>query len=180
MATKGQGAEHSSARMERFLQSCAPIENMVVVNCTTPANFFHVLRRQLAWDFRKPLVVFTPKSLLRHPRCVSTMDELANGGSKRSSTMLQPTRRQVNVPWCSDQGKVYYDPARAPRSNKRITVPRWSVSNSFTPCPSKQLQGCVLFKKLHQGGTLLWVQEEPLKHGRLGLPHPHVRCKKPR
>jgi 2-oxoglutarate dehydrogenase E1 component len=65
--------------MERFLQSCAD-ENMVVVNCTTPANFFHVLRRQLKWDFRKPLVVFSPKSLLRHPRCVSKLDELTNGG----------------------------------------------------------------------------------------------------
>jgi 2-oxoglutarate dehydrogenase E1 component len=72
-------AEHSSARMERFLQSCADL-NMVVVNCTTPANFFHVLRRQLTWDFRKPLVVFTPKSLLRHPRCVSALDEFTTGG----------------------------------------------------------------------------------------------------
>ncbi len=70
---EGQGAEHSSARMERFLSSCAD-GNMVVVNCTTPANFFHALRRQLAWNFRKPLVVFTPKSLLRHPRCVSKLD----------------------------------------------------------------------------------------------------------
>jgi hypothetical protein len=75
---ENQGAEHSSARMERFLQLCAQ-ENMFVVDCTTPANFFHVLRRQLKMTFRKPLVVFSPKSLLRHPMAVSTIEELAEG-----------------------------------------------------------------------------------------------------
>ena len=75
---EGMGAEHSSARMERFLLLCAD-DNMQMVNCTTPANFFHVLRRQVKREFRKPLVVFTPKSLLRHPRCTSSVDELASG-----------------------------------------------------------------------------------------------------
>src|SRR5690606_5402210 len=75
---EGQGAEHSSARMERFLQLCAAA-NMFAVNCTTPANFYHVLRRQIKAGFRKPLVVFTPKSLLRHPLCVSTLNDLAEG-----------------------------------------------------------------------------------------------------
>ena len=75
---EGQGAEHSSARLERYLQMCAKY-NMQIVNCTTPANFFHVLRRQLKRDFRKPLIVFTPKSLLRHPKCISTLEDLSTG-----------------------------------------------------------------------------------------------------
>ena len=77
---EGQGPEHSSARLERFLQMCAE-DNMQVANCTTPANYFHILRRQLKRDFRKPLILMTPKSLLRHKRCVSTLDELAEGST---------------------------------------------------------------------------------------------------
>src|SRR5690606_6738319 len=75
---EGQGAEHSSARMERYLQLCAK-DNMFVADCTTPANLFHLLRRQMKVDYRKPLIVFTPKSLLRHPKAVSTVDEFVNG-----------------------------------------------------------------------------------------------------
>ena len=76
---EGQGAEHSSARMERYLQLCAK-DNMFVVDCTTPANMYHLLRKQMKADFRKPLIVFTPKSLLRHPLAVvSSVDEFANG-----------------------------------------------------------------------------------------------------
>src|SRR5690606_7229249 len=77
---EGQGPEHSSARLERFLQLCAE-ENMQVVNCTTPANYFHALRRQMHRDFRKPLIVFTPKSLLRHKKAVSALSEMAEGTS---------------------------------------------------------------------------------------------------
>src|SRR6202012_1648183 len=77
---EGQGPEHSSARLERYLQSCAE-DNMQVVNCTTPANYFHVLRRQIHRDFRKPLVLMTPKSLLRHKRAVSNLDALAEGST---------------------------------------------------------------------------------------------------
>jgi 2-oxoglutarate dehydrogenase E1 component len=75
---EGQGAEHSSARMERYLQLCAK-DNMYVADCTTPANLYHLFRRQMKTDFRKPLIVFTPKSLLRHPKVVSTKEEIANG-----------------------------------------------------------------------------------------------------
>ena len=75
---EGQGPEHSSARLERFLQLCAE-DNMQVVNCTTPANYFHVLRRQMHRDFRKPLIVMTPKSLLRHKRAVSNLADMADG-----------------------------------------------------------------------------------------------------
>ena len=75
---EGQGPEHSSARLERFLQMCAE-DNMQVANCSTPANYFHILRRQLKREFRKPLILMTPKSLLRHKRCVSRLDEIAEG-----------------------------------------------------------------------------------------------------
>ena len=78
---EGQGAEHSSARMERYLQLCAK-DNMFVANCTTPANLFHLLRRQMKGNFRKPLIVFTPKSLLRHPIAVSSVEDLTEGFSK--------------------------------------------------------------------------------------------------
>ena len=77
---EGQGPEHSSARLERFLQMCAE-DNMQVANCTTPANYFHILRRQMQRDFRKPLILMTPKSLLRHKRAVSRLDELADGST---------------------------------------------------------------------------------------------------
>ena len=80
---EGQGSEHSSARMERYLQLCAN-DNMYVANCTTPANLFHILRRQLKTKYRKPLIIFTPKSLLRHPKVVSTKEELARANSKHS------------------------------------------------------------------------------------------------
>ena len=75
---EGQGSEHSSARIERYLQLCGE-DNMIVADCTTPANIFHLLRRQMKRDFRKPLIVFTPKSLLRHPKAVSPLEELVNG-----------------------------------------------------------------------------------------------------
>ena len=78
---EGQGAEHSSARIERYLQMCAK-DNMFIVNCSTPANMFHVLRRQLKAKYRKPLIVFTPKSLLRHPMAISKIDEFTQGGFK--------------------------------------------------------------------------------------------------
>src|SRR5690606_2100406 len=104
---EGQGAEHSSARMERYLQLCAE-NNMVLINATTPANLFHMMRRQMKNDFRKPLVVFTPKSLLRHPKVVSGLEELANG---RFREVFDDATEKPNdikkVVFCS--GKVYYE-----------------------------------------------------------------------
>ena len=104
---EGQGAEHSSARLERFLQLCAQ-ENMTVVNCTTPANFYHLLRRQQKRHFRRPLVVMSPKSLLRHPRVKSTMEELANGSFQPIIPDHDVVPEEVTkVVLCS--GKLYYE-----------------------------------------------------------------------
>jgi 2-oxoglutarate dehydrogenase E1 component len=105
---EGQGPEHSSARIERFLQLSAR-NNMQIVNCTTPANMYHVLRRQLSYDFRIPLIIFTPKSLLRHPKCVSGIEEMA--GETRFREVIDDDNVDVDdvkrVVFCS--GKVYYD-----------------------------------------------------------------------
>ena len=114
---EGQGPEHSSARLERFLQMCAE-DNMQVANCTTPANYFHILRRQLRREFRKPLILMTPKSLLRHKRGVSRLAEIGRGNlvpprawddaqSARSGIRLAPDDEIRRVVLCS--GKVYYD-----------------------------------------------------------------------
>ena len=116
---EGQGPEHSSARLERFLQMCAE-DNMQVANCTTPANYFHILRRQLKREFRKPLILMTPKSLLRHKRAVSRLDELGTGstfhrllwddaqtGRRRRRSSSCPTNDIRRVVLCS--GKVYFD-----------------------------------------------------------------------
>ena len=104
---EGQGAEHSSARLERFL-GLTTNENIVVANCTTPANFFHILRRQLKWNFRKPLVVMSPKSLLRHPKAVSSLTELANGQFQPiiDDATANPSKVKRLV-LCS--GKLYYE-----------------------------------------------------------------------
>jgi 2-oxoglutarate dehydrogenase E1 component len=115
---EGQGPEHSSARLERFLQMCAE-DNMQVANCTTPANYFHILRRQMNRDFRKPLILMTPKSLLRHKRAVSTLEEMSGDtsfhrccGTMRNTSGFEPIKlvkdnKIRRVVMCS--GKVYYD-----------------------------------------------------------------------
>ena len=121
---EGQGPEHSSARMERFLQQCAD-NNIQIANCTTPANFFHLLRRQVHRDFRKPLIVFTPKSLLRHPECISPVAALSKGAFQEvidddSANPSEITR----INFCS--GKVYYDliAERRKRAHKNIAFVR--------------------------------------------------------
>jgi 2-oxoglutarate dehydrogenase E1 component len=109
---EGQGPEHSSARLERFLQLCAE-DNVVVANVTTPANFFHLMRRQMLRTVRKPLVVMSPKSLLRHPKCISTLEELSVGGFQKM--LMDPmlaskefdSASVEHVVFCS--GKIYYD-----------------------------------------------------------------------
>ena len=103
---EGQGPEHSSARLERYLQLCAEM-NMVVVNISHPANFFHALRRQIYWPFRKPLVVMSPKSLLRHPRCISPVEDILTGGFKEILVDEPKSKKVRKLIFCS--GKIYYD-----------------------------------------------------------------------
>ena len=157
---EGQGAEHSSARMERFLQSCAD-GNMVVVNCTTPANFFHVLRRQLAWNFRKPLIVFTPKSLLRHPRCVSKLDDLTKGGFQELIDDASADAKKVKTVIFT-QGKIHYDLAEH-REKNGITETALVRLEQLHPLPADQMRAVI--KKYAKAERYLWVQEEPLNMG---------------
>jgi 2-oxoglutarate dehydrogenase E1 component len=157
---EGQGAEHSSARMERFLQSCAD-DNMVVVNCTTPANFFHALRRQLAWDFRKPLVVFTPKSLLRHPKCVSTLDELAKGRFQPFIDDAKADANQVRTVILT-QGKVHYDLLEH-REQNGITDTALLRVEQLHPLPIDAIKEAL--GRYTKAERFLWVQEEPRNMG---------------
>ncbi|HAN37401.1 MAG TPA: 2-oxoglutarate dehydrogenase E1 component, partial [Chitinophagaceae bacterium] len=118
---EGQGPEHSSARLERFLQMCAEL-NMIVTNITTAANFFHALRRQLTWDFRKPLINFSPKANLRHPGSYSHMNEFINGGFQEviDDATITDTSNVKKVLFCS--GKIYFDLAEKQQKENRSDV----------------------------------------------------------
>ncbi|AHX04554.1 2-oxoglutarate dehydrogenase E1 component [Ehrlichia japonica] len=157
---EGQGPEHSSARIERYLQLCAE-DNMQVVNCTTPANYFHVLRRQICRDFRKPLVVFTPKSLLRHKMAVSKLSDFTGSFvpviGEVSSLCSSDKIRKVII--CS--GKVYFDiiEARDQRKIDDIAVIRLE---QYYPFPEKQLANEL---KNYQNAEVVWCQEEPMNMG---------------
>ncbi len=157
---EGQGAEHSSARMERFLNLCAG-NNMSVVNCSTPANFFHVLRRQLHRPFRKPLVVFTPKSLLRHPRCISSPKELTAGGFRELIDDGTTTPAKITkVVVCS--GKVFYDLLEQKEKNQSNHISIVRLEQLY-PLPIEQLQN--LKTKYKNAKEWIWVQEEPVNMG---------------
>src|SRR5690606_17585949 len=117
---EGQGPEHSSARLERFLQLCAK-DNMLVCNCTTPAQYFHLLRRQILRRFRKPLIIMTPKSLLRHQSAVSTTDDLSEGVFFEVLYDKEADPRKVDrILFCS--GKVYYDLEEGRKERKAENV----------------------------------------------------------
>jgi 2-oxoglutarate dehydrogenase E1 component len=156
---EGQGPEHTSARPERFLQLCAN-NNMYVLNCTTPANFFHALRRQLKNEFRIPLVVLTPKSLLRHPKCVSTLSDFTKTNFteiiKDSYADLKNAKRVV---FCS--GKIYYDLLEEQQKNNRKDVALIRVEQLY-PLPEKQIEAIMNEAKNAQ---CFWVQEEPKNQG---------------
>ncbi|MBX2973605.1 MAG: 2-oxoglutarate dehydrogenase E1 component, partial [Flavobacteriales bacterium] len=161
---EGQGAEHSSARMERFLQSCAG-SNMVVVNCTTPANFFHVMRRQLAWKFRKPLVVFTPKSLLRHPKCVSPLDDLVAGSFKEVIDDVAADPKKVTTVIFT-QGKVHYDLAEYREKNASASLGADTALvriEQLHPLPADQMRAVI--RRYAKAERYIWVQEEPQNMG---------------
>ena len=159
---EGQGPEHSSARLERYLQLCAE-DNMQVVNCSTPANYFHVLRRQLKRDFRKPLVIMTPKSLLRHKSCVSSLADLGPGTSfhrildERDGTLKDKDITRVVL--CS--GKVYYDLEAMRREHGVTNVKIVSVEQLY-PFARKTL-GRILAKT--PKADVIWCQEEPQNMG---------------
>ncbi len=157
---EGQGAEHSSGRLERYLTMCAE-NNMQVVNCTTPANFFHVLRRQLKRDFRKPLIVFTPKSLLRHPKCISTQSELTKGSFQE---VIEDTRVKADkvekVLFCS--GKLYYELVDYREKNNIEDTAIVRIEQLY-PLPLHHLEAVVSQYKNQK--KLVWVQEEPENMG---------------
>jgi 2-oxoglutarate dehydrogenase E1 component len=157
---EGQGPEHSSARMERFLQMCGEL-NFVVSNVTTAANFFHLLRRQLAWPFRKPLVVFSPKANLRHPGSYSTKDEFTSGGFKEvlDDATISDAAEVKKVLFCS--GKIYFELAERQQKENRKDVAVVRLEQ-IHPIPQKQLDE--LYKK-YSKAIWYWVQEEPLNMG---------------
>jgi 2-oxoglutarate dehydrogenase E1 component len=155
---EGQGAEHSSARLERYLQLCADY-NMQIVNCSTPANFFHVLRRQLTRDFRKPLVVFTPKSLLRHPKCVSSISELSNGKFEEiiDDTINPSVVKKLVL--CS--GKLYYELLDRREKDSSDTVALVRVEQLFP----LNIDGIRVLIDKYNAEELIWAQEEPENMG---------------
>ncbi|MBS4064696.1 MAG: 2-oxoglutarate dehydrogenase E1 component [Chitinophagaceae bacterium] len=157
---EGQGPEHSSARMERFLQMCAEM-NMVVTNITTSANFFHALRRQIAWPFRKPMINFSPKANLRYAGTYSPKDEFLTGGFKEViDDPTQPDPSQVTkVFFCS--GKMYFDLAERKAKDNRTDVALVRVEQLY-PLPAKQIEA--LYQK-YSKATWFWVQEEPMNMG---------------
>ena len=157
---EGQGAEHSSARLERFLTLCAN-ENIFVANCTTPANYFHLLRRQMKQPFRKPLVVMTPKSLLRHPKVVSGIEEMANGEFQTliDDTLINAEKVQ-RVVLCS--GKIYYEllAKREELNEERVALVRLE---QLYPLDKETLAG-IMNRYIHNK-EIVWVQEEPENMG---------------
>ena len=169
---EGQGPEHSSGRLERFLQLCAQ-DNLQVMNCTTPANYFHALRRQIHRDFRKPLVIMTPKSLLRNKLCVSNLEDFGKKNSfhrvlwdhaidpKESSFIkLKKTEKIRKVILCS--GKVYFDLLAAREKLKKDDVVMFRIEQLY-PFPAKPLVKEI--KKYAKNAKFYWCQEEPKNMG---------------
>jgi 2-oxoglutarate dehydrogenase E1 component len=160
--SEGQGPEHSSARLERYLQLCAE-NNMAVCNISTPANYFHALRRQLKRNFRKPLVLMTPKSLLRHKLCVSSLSEFGPGSSFKfvipETDELVAPEKVKRVVICS--GKVYYDllAERRERGIKDVAIVRLE---QFYPFPVKNLKAAI---EAYTNAEVVWCQEEPENNG---------------
>ena len=168
---EGQGPEHSSARIERYLQACAQ-ENIQIVNCTTPANYFHVLRRQLHRPFRKPLVVFTPKSLLRHKRCISEIEDFTKENSFHRVLSDKAEFSQYNmIPLAKDEeiekvvlctGKIYYDLVDQREKQKANKVQLVRIEQLY-PFPAKTLAKHL--NRFLNAKSFIWCQEEPQNMG---------------
>ncbi|HPE34894.1 MAG TPA: 2-oxoglutarate dehydrogenase E1 component [Bacteroidales bacterium] len=157
---EGQGPEHSSARIERFLTLCAE-NNMQLVNATTPANFFHVLRRQFYRDFRKPLIIFTPKSLLRHSGCVSSLGEFSHGGFREviDDPLANPDNT-TRIIFCS--GKLYYDLLEE-KNQKNYTETAIVRIEQLYPLPVTQIRK--VLARYKNVSDYVWSQEEPVNMG---------------
>lgn len=157
---EGQGPEHSNARPERFLQLAAE-ENMYVCNCTTPANFFHMLRRQLALPFRKPCIHMSPKSMLRHPKAVSKLEDFTTGTTFKETygDDYPDAKKTKRVILCS--GKVYYDLLQKQQADKRKDIALLRVEQ-LHPFPKTQVEALIA---QYPGAQTIWVQEEPLNMG---------------
>lgn len=161
---EGAGPEHSSARLERFLQLCGEL-NMAVTNITSPANFFHAIRRQLAWPFRKPLINMSPKSLLRHPKCVDPI-ELVYDGKFREVIDDENTTDASSVKkvlFCS--GKIFYDLLVKKEADNRTDVAIVRIEQLY-PVAQQQLDAII---KKYNKATYHWVQEEPINMGAYGF-----------
>jgi len=156
---ESQGSEHSSARMERYLQLCA-VDNMIVADCTTPANFFHLLRRQMKWSFRKPLIVLTPKSLLRHPKAVSSLNEFENGQFQEViDDSINPDMVKKLV-FCT--GKFYYDLLGEREILKKQDVALIRIEQLF-PLHLEKIQRVI--DRYPAVEKYIWAQEEPKNMG---------------
>jgi 2-oxoglutarate dehydrogenase E1 component len=156
---ESQGSEHSSARIERYLQLCGN-DNMSVANCTTPANFFHLLRRQMKRNFRKPLIVFTPKSLLRHPLAVSTLEDFTNGEFQEIiDDTINPDNAKRLV-FCS--GKFYYDLFAEREKLNREDVALIRIEQLF-PLHKDKIENVI--NKYNKVEKYIWAQEEPKNMG---------------
>ncbi|MXQ09676.1 2-oxoglutarate dehydrogenase E1 component [Alphaproteobacteria bacterium GH1-50] len=175
---EGQGPEHSSARLERFLQMCAE-DNWIVANCTTPANYFHILRRQMHRSYRKPLVLMTPKSLLRHKLAISDVDDFTTGSSfhrvlwddaekGHSDTKLKPDEKIKRVVLCS--GKVYFDLLEE-RDARGIDDVYLLRVEQFYPFPA---QSMVKELKRFPNADYVWCQEEPKNQGAWTFIEPNI------
>jgi 2-oxoglutarate dehydrogenase E1 component len=157
---EGQGAEHSSGRIERFLQQCADL-NIQVVNTSTPANHFHLLRRQLKREFRKPLVVFSPKMLLRHPRATSSLNEMSKGSFQE--VIDDPTAKVANIDtvvFCS--GKFYYEATEKAEELGANNMAFVRIEQLY-PLPKPQIDA--ILAKYKNAKNILWAQEEPSNMG---------------
>jgi 2-oxoglutarate dehydrogenase E1 component len=157
---EGEGPEHSSARLERYLQLCAEL-NMVVVNITDPANYFHALRRQLAWEFRKPLIVMSPKSLLRLPKCISPIENITKGGFREviDDEVIKDAKKVRRVLLCT--GKIYYELLDKQEKDGVKDVAIVRVEQIY-PVPEVQL---LELTKKYPKAEFVWVQEEPKNNG---------------
>ena len=175
---EGQGPEHSSARLERFLTMCGG-DNWIVANCTTPANYFHILRRQLHRSYRKPLIMMTPKSLLRHKMAVSKAEEFTTGSSfhrvlwddaqhGNSDTKLAADAKIKRVVMCS--GKVYYDLLEE-RDARGITDVYLMRYEQFYPFPA---QSAVKELERFKNAQMVWCQEEPKNQGAWSFMEPNL------